>query len=209
MTLADFTPESPTRFQELLERIFGRWRVSHVLWSIGLIGAMVMTFSVGAVWRMERARSEREFTEEVSRLSQHVLEAVTLQRSVMRQAVSLAQAISGDLPSKPVLWRQVGVAWVPKPSWSPTALAEVLSLSVPDAQLVMACLQRRAASTAWGGLCSVPQADGTQRIYLAERSGGAVACLGVVSVVGHDAGGRAPACTPALAPVGQPHHAER
>lgn len=172
MALPDFTPEAPSRFHEFLERVFGGWRVRHILWSIGIIGATVMAFAVGSVWQMERARSQQEFTEEVKRLTQHVRETIRQQRGLMRQSVSWAHAISGGLPSQPVLWRQVGVAWVPQESWSTAALAQVLALSPADAQVVMGCLQLRAASTVWGGLCSVPQPDGMQRIYLAERSGG-------------------------------------
>lgn len=169
MALPDFTPEVPPRLHAFLERVFGGWRVRHIIWSISIIGVTVMAFAVGSVWQMERARSQQEFTEEVQRLTQHVRKTIRQQRDLMRQSVSWVDAISGELPSQPVLWRQIDVAWVPEQSWSAAALADLLDLSPEDAQVVMSCLQLRAASTVWGGLCSVPQPHGAQRIYLAEH----------------------------------------
>lgn len=171
MTLPDAMPDAPSRFQDFLERVFGGWQMRHVQGCIGLIGAAVMAFAVGSVWRMEQSRSQQEFTDEVKRQVQHVREAIRQQQGLMRQSVSWVDAISGKLPSKPVLWRQVDVAWVPEQSWSAASLAELLALSPADAQEVMGCLQTRTALTAWGGLCSVPQREGVQRIYLAEHMG--------------------------------------
>jgi PAS domain S-box-containing protein len=125
-----------------LERVTGRWHVTHAVTGILLVGLLLTTSVIMAIWWVESKRSEREFNADAARIQQLTQDRLDQRTIMVEQAAQWGSGRKADgaqVGGETLVLN--GIVTIPQRDWTGFSLSALLAVNDSEAEALQRCLR--------------------------------------------------------------------